>query len=256
MTDRNDIMPKKNGWRRLSYTTRCGFVDWGHALPGSAESLINQLKSEMGRSPGMSQMDITLSGRPAFVVDYGQSMGSGAVEMSLIRHWVVRRNLSDTQRERVALGIFMSASHDFEIMQGSFPFSLKTADSSYSAEDLVSNLIGFYTALRSKEQKDLRALCGEVSVEESLRIWDTYVPKGLGAIKNKTTKPVQFPTEEGNGDISFPPFLETVSPEPPGVLWVKPLGSRFIDGFLVNDRVPLDFDSDGKMRIQPKAYAR
>lgn len=256
MTDRSDIMPKKNGWRRLSYTTRCGFVDWGHALPGGAEALINQLQSELGRSPGINQMEITLSGRPAFVVDYGQSMGSGAIAMSLIRHWVVRKNLSDTQRERVALAIFMSASHDFEVMQGSFPFSLKTADSSYSAEDLVSNLIGFYAALRDKEQKDMRVLCGEVSVEESLRIWDANLPNGLGAIKNKTTKPVLFPTEEGNGDISFPPFLETVSPEPPGLLWVKPLGSRFIDGYLVNARAPLDFDSDGKMRIRQQAFPR
>ena len=116
MTDRSDILPKKNGWRRLSYTTRCGFVDWGHALPGGAEELIGQIRSEMGRAPGLNQMDITLSGRPAFVVVYGQSMGSGAVVMSLVRHWVVRSNLSDAQRERVALAIFMSASHDFEVM--------------------------------------------------------------------------------------------------------------------------------------------
>jgi hypothetical protein len=258
MTSRSDILPNDKGRRNLSYTARCGWVDWGHAQSSGPAALISQIRSEVGITPGLSQLDITLNGRPAFVIDYGQSMGKTIagqkIELNTTGHWVVQRGLIDAQLERVALGIFLAASHEFESLQSGQPFSL-FSDSGYSGEDLVSNLIGFYSALRGKSQTDMRTMCVEVSVDESLRIWDAHLPKGLGGLKNKTTKPVLFPTEEGNGDTSFPAFLQTVQPQPSGILWVKPK-SRFIDGYLVNERVPLDFDSEGKMRIQQKVYQR
>lgn len=248
MTERSDIMPRKNGWRRLSYTTRCGWVDWGHALPDGAKSLLTQIQSETGRTPGINQLDITLNGRAAYVLDYGQAMGGSTLGVSTTRHWVVRKGLLDTQKQRVALAIFMAASHQFERLQGSFPYSLMT-DSSYSAEDLVSNLIGFYTALQEQNQQSMRALCGEVSVAESLRIWDAHLPNGLGGLKNRGTTPLLFPTEEGNGDTSFPQLFNSITPEPAGLIWVAPQG-RFIDGRLVNARIPINVASDGQVTIR------
>lgn len=128
MTQRSDILPNKNGWKRLSYTRRCGWVDWGHALPGNAPGLRTQLESERAAWPGLSQVTVTLNGHPAFAIHYGQGMTG----FSAARHWVIRRGLPRASRESAALGIFLSASYDLEGAQASFPFSLVT-DSGFSA---------------------------------------------------------------------------------------------------------------------------
>jgi len=64
----------------------------------------------------------------------------------------------------------MSASFGFEKLQGSFPFSIVSGASSFSPEDLVSNLISFCSAFMSIPQSRMRRICGEVSVEESYRV--------------------------------------------------------------------------------------
>ncbi|MCV0393808.1 MAG: hypothetical protein K5872_12115 [Rhizobiaceae bacterium] len=246
MSDRGDIAPNGRGWRRLSYTCRCGWVDWGHALPGGPLGLKRQLDSERGDWPGLSRVDITYNGRPAYIVVYGQAMGNRLITVSLQRHWVVLKGLSDKQKEQVGLGIFLAASHQFESLQSSFPFSLR--GSGYSMEDLVSNLIGFYSAFRDVSQDDMRRMCGEVSVEESYRIWDRYLPNGLGAIRNKTTRPVLFPSDQcPAGATGFPDELEQLSAASAGVWYVVPT-RRYIDGMLINAGIPLEIDSSGNVR--------
>ncbi len=80
MSRRDDLYPSaKTGWRRLSYTRRCGFVDWGHALPDGPASLKRQLDQQVSGNRKLDGLTVTLEGAPAFVVEYGQSMGSGAL---------------------------------------------------------------------------------------------------------------------------------------------------------------------------------
>lgn len=245
MTQRSDIEPDSEGWRRLSYTCRCGWVDWGHALPGGAKTLKKQMEAELADWPLLGQMKVFLEGAPAYIVNYGQGMGAGPIKVATTRHWIVRKGLSPAQRQSVALAIFMQASMNFEDLQGSFPFSIKTAGSSYSMEDLVSNLIGFHAAFSTMSQDQLRQLCGEVSVKESYRLWDGHLPNGLGGIRNRSFRPILFPCNEcASGSTAFPGLFTSVSAEPAGTLWVK-LKDRFVDGRLVNARITIDVSRDG-----------
>ena len=162
------------------------------------------------------------------------------------RHWIVRRGLSRGARENAALGIFLSASFDLEGAQASFPFSWAT-NSGFSAEDLVSNLIGFYSAYRGYSQEQQRTICGEVSIAESQRLWDAHLPNGLGAIKNRSLRPVLFPTREsvhGPADTSFPSEFTSIKPSPSGGDWVR-LRDRFIPGALVNTGATITVSREG-----------
>jgi hypothetical protein len=254
MTSRSDIQANARGWRRLSYTCRCGWVDWGHALSGRAQDhnstagLHTQINSERALWPGVDRLDITFGGHPAYVLVYGQSMGSArlGISVSTVRHWVIRKGLSAAERERVALGIFLSTSRGFENLQSSFPFTL-LSDSGYSAEDLVSNMIGFYAVFRGVSQAQMRQLCGEVSVAESLRIWDAHLPNGLGGLKNPTTRPILFPSGSCTAGTRFPTELSSLVAESQGVRYRAP-ARRFIDGMLVNAGRPLAMDASGVVR--------
>lgn len=249
MSDRDDIEPNGNGWRRLSYTCRCGWVDWGHALPGAAASLKRMTDMERSDWPRLSDVPVTFQGHAAYILDFGMKMGAGPITVSPRRHWVVRKGLDPQQKRRVTLGIYLAASHDFERLQGSFPFSMVTAASSYSPEDLVSNLIGFVRAYNGYDDTRMRALCGEVSVAESYRIWDEHLPKGLGGLKNRTTRPIHFPSGEcgiSPGDTSFPQILSQFRAEPPGQLWVGLRG--LLDGRLANTLTPVNVAQDGSYR--------
>ena len=249
MSEREDIAPNANGWRRLSYTCRCGWVDWGHALPGAAASLKRMIDMESSDWPGLSKVPVSYLGHPAYILDFGLAMGAGPITVSRRRHWVVRKGLDPQQKRRVALGIYLRASHDFEQLQGSFPFSLVTGGSSYSPEDLVSNLIGFVRAYNGYDDTRMRALCGEVSVDESYRIWDEHLPQGLAGLKNRTTQPIRFPSRECSvnpGETSFPQVLSQFRAEPAGALWVGLRG--LLDGRLANTLTPINVAQDGSYR--------
>ncbi len=179
------------------------------------------------------------------------------IRVSTVAHWVVRKGLSAQQKESAALGIFMAASRTFENMQASFPFSVAT-NSGFSGENLVSNLVGFYGAYRNINEPRLRAICGETSEIESLRIWDEYLPHGIGAIKNRSFRPLLFPTTEGvssPADTSFPLILSTIRPSASGADWVG-IRNRFIDGTLVNRRAPLGVSNMGDVTLQPIGQAQ
>lgn len=245
MTQRSDIEPNSKGWRRLSYTRSCGWVDWGHALPDSAKKLMAQMKAEQADWPQLGQMKVFLDGAPAYILSYGQGMAAGSLRVSTGRHWIVRKGLTLDQQQSVALAIFMQASMDFEDLQGSFPFSIKTGASSYSMEDLVSNLIGFYAAVTSLTQPQMREICGEVSVKESYRLWDEHLPNGLAGLRNRSYRPILFPCKEcDSGSTTFPNLFTRISAAPAGALWVK-LKDRFVDGRLVNARRTIDVSRSG-----------
>ena len=76
MTDRSDIEPNGRGWRRLSYTRRCGWVDWGHALPGNPLSLKRQLEAERATWPGLSRLVVRANGQPVMTVPAVSPTGS------------------------------------------------------------------------------------------------------------------------------------------------------------------------------------
>lgn len=235
MTKRSDIEPTQGGWRAVSYTRRCGWVDWGHALPRNATRLLRQIWSEQAQIGALSRVDVTFENERAYLLTFGEDMTKLGLSATSEHHWVVKKGLPRQARESVALGIFLVASHEFETLQSSSPYSWFTP-SGFSGEDLVSDLIGFYAALRHIPLVRMRQICGEVSVAESYRIWDKHLPNGLGGLKNRTFRPILFPTKEGvrsGADTVFPVELTTVRPSAEGDGWVRPEGGfvpqRLID---------------------------
>ena len=97
----------------------------------------------------------------------------------------------------------------------------EVADSGFSAEDLVSNLIGFYRAVEAP--RDYIALCEPVSRQEAWYVWDTY--GAVGQNKNKEFSPYLYPTKPDSKlapiRVPLPAFLNTITPEPPGALYKK-----------------------------------
>jgi hypothetical protein len=201
----------------LVYTCNCGWFDTGHADSRSrrpnvgAESLWAQITGGSGQS---SQK----SGESGFKVTYTQDMRKWGVTAAETRRYFVKRGLTTAQKESVALAIFMEVSMGFETLQGSFPWSWVSSnakDSSFSEEDLVSNLIGFYMAVRPGIKP--LDLCRPVSKTASLEVWDTY--GSVGSNKNRTFRPVFHPCDECKGPNRFPPTFEQIQPAPKGVLF-------------------------------------
>lgn len=209
----------------LVYTCNCGWFDTGHANPKShhpnvgAESLWSQIRAESGRSS-------LKAGESGFKVTYIQDMRKWYVTAAEERSYFVKRGLSTAQKESVALTIFMEVSVGFENLQGSFPWSWVSSnskDSSFSEEDLVSNLIGFYVAVR--RGIDPLILCRPINppvkdkekTKPSVAVWDKY--GSVGSNKNRTFRPVFHPCDECTGPHRFPATFEQIQPATKGTLF-------------------------------------
>ena len=186
MTKRKDIVDGSKAKGRkygLIYTRKCGWVDLGHANPAGALDLWQRVYHERGHKIfGRDDQDY-------YRIEYKQMMGNNYIKVGISSNFKVKKGLSLAQKKSVALAIFLNVSRDFEGMQGNIFFRQFT-DSGYSAEDLVSNLIGFYRAV-NPSQNYLKQ-CNPVSKKEALYVWDTY--GAVGKYKNKTTSPYIFPT--------------------------------------------------------------
>jgi hypothetical protein len=138
-----------------------------------------------------------------------------ALKDGVHRVFIVKKGLSTSDKESVALGIFLDVSYEFEDWQSGWLHSQVT-DSGFSEEDLVSDVIGFYLALRPN--LDWEALCLPVSKEASFKIWDTNGP--VGSHKNRTLKPNLYPCDEcKNKKSSFPSEFTEIRRASPGDLY-------------------------------------
>lgn len=197
----------------LVYTCNCGWLDTGHSDSRSrrphvgAQSLWNQILNETGKNSLLTQEN-------GFKVTYRQEMTKWGVSPGETRDYFVVHGMNRAQKETVALAIFQEVSVAFEAMQGTFPYSLSagSADSSFSEEDLVSDLIGFYLAVRSGINQ--RVLCNAVTKDQSLQVWDTY--GSVGSHKNETWTPMFHPCDGCRGRPRFPATFQAITPDPKG----------------------------------------
>jgi len=190
---------------RLVYTCNCGWIDTGHANPGKsrrpyigAVALWEQIEKENGRRSKDAN---------GFLVQYRQDMRTLIFGVGEDGMYFVQYGLTRAQKESVALAIFIEISLRFENMQASFPYNLGT-DSGFSQEDLVSNLVGFYLAIRPG--KDYMQLCKPVSIEESHKIWERY--GSVGSHKNRSFTPVLHPCDACKKKPAFPQELQAIHP--------------------------------------------
>lgn len=256
MTKRTDIEPNGNGFRALSYTRRCGWIDWGHASPRNARALLANIIAEGRSSLELAEARVELVKRPAFLIQHSEAMGAFGFRAESSSYFAIVRGLSPQEKRSVALSVFLASSIKFEQMQSSPPFSLFIG-SGFSAEDLTSNLVGFYAALYHIAGPQLRQICGEVSVKESYRIWDTYLPGGLEALKRRTATPILFPTKEdvhSPRDLAFPPQFTTIPVTPPGDKWVQMTATTDVSR-LVKLRASINVSRDGQPGVTSGSVA-
>ncbi|MFS0518431.1 DUF4157 domain-containing protein [Nostoc sp. UIC 10607] len=97
----------------------------------------------------------------------------------------LNRSLSETEVLQVALGIFMFQSYVFESLQS---WTDRIKKSSFSEEDLPSNLIGFYRAAYGYSQDDVRQICDAWDAARSLQAY-----KGYAFRQNRTFRPLSLP---------------------------------------------------------------
>jgi len=131
----------------------------------------------------------------------------------------IKDSLSLPQRKSVALAIFLEISNNFEAMQSNLFYRLFT-NSGYSAEDIVSDIIGFYRVVEPGRRYIER--CEPVSLEEARMIWDVFGP--VGNNKNYTGGPFLYSLDKslkrgGAACGKMPYFLETIRPAQKGVLF-------------------------------------
>ncbi len=220
MSKRSDIIDgslAEQSTYGLVYTKKCGWIDLGHANPiDGAATLWSNLLAENGPSSAQPEH---------YVVHYGQSMGVkypmlGHGKVGVEYRYEVRKGLTLEQKKSVGLAIFLNVSNEFETMQGNWLFKHVT-DSSFSGEDLVSNLVGFYRAVHPGTP--FVTMCEPVSKEIALMVWDKY--GAVGSNKNRRPAPYLYPIPgsglKGPVSTRLPFFLNTISPVSSGVLFKK-----------------------------------
>lgn len=185
----------------IVYTEVLGWVDLGHAQGKDIRELLRLMAQ--GES----------SGKEFYEVKYSQGMTS---PFKLLRSgktmtWRIRRGRPHWEQKSIALAMMMTMARKFEAFQGSFPNNLVT-DSSFSGEDLVSDLLGFYRVVSVQNPfSQLRT----VSKAEALKRWDHYGK--IGSWKNETFQPLLFPDPDKFPQSRphkglLPSFMRTVVP--------------------------------------------
>jgi hypothetical protein len=202
----------KNG--RLRYSCKCGWVDIGHADPKTVRPgigprhLWSQILNETGKQTVHPRAD---GFKVTYTQDAAVSFLGVKVHPGVTRSYLVSPFLRLPEKESVALGIFREVSEKFETKQGLAFWS----GSDFSVEDLVSNLISFYLAVRPGP--DYLKLCEVVSEAESLKVLDRY-PKAL-SVKNKDFRPIYFESDACSCSGPFPPALQAIKPAVKGKLF-------------------------------------
>ncbi len=195
----------------LAYTCNCGWIDAGHADGGGASKLWRNVLNEADK--------YKQGGIEGYKVRYAQHAAAWGTTFDNAGDYFVKNDLSETEKQRVALAIFQEVSLGFETVQNSgftgFVSETLGSGSSFSEEDLVSNLVGFYYAVKGLRWQDQ---CGIVSREASEKIWNTDGAVGLAKNKNNSFSPKFHQCDECTGIPTFPHFYTSIQPIEKGIL--------------------------------------
>nr|WP_310615881.1 DUF4056 domain-containing protein [Pantoea cypripedii] len=181
MSKRSDILAEPSKAEQsphsygLIYSEVLGWIDLGHARGSDIKTLLQHFR--IGEN----------SNKAFYRIKYQQMMfiGSRFIGTGRFVEWEIQRGRTTAEIYSIALAMMMHTAHAFEHWQTYFNWA---TDSGFSAEDLVSNLLGFYYAV--SPQNYLHQL-KPVSQEAALRRWDYYGP--LGKYKNTSFCPMFFP---------------------------------------------------------------
>jgi hypothetical protein len=196
---------------RLVYTCKCGWIDKFHADPKSSRPTVGpaflwkQLVEEIGTKS-------LFPNRNCFRVIYGQdavlSIFGNKFYPGVEREYCVTPGLSLKVKESVALSIFQEVSYAFERKQGLAFWS----GSSFSIEDLVSNLLSFYSVVRPGI--NYLSLCEPIGTVASLKLFEKH--PDTFSTKNRTFQPKFYDCDSCPTQGPFPLALKTILPAKKG----------------------------------------
>lgn len=183
---------------RYVFSTNCGWIDWGHATGAMPTRLIDAVRaasSSLASGPGGSGAVAA----PAMESAPGGVVLSGVTPIATLK----RALTSEDEILSVALRIFMLQSLAFEQTQ---EWTNLIGASSFSEEDLPSNIIGFYRGARGFDRSRIESLC---DVWDAARTLARFQGHTFGI--NTTFRPPSLPAGG-----SWPADLDTIRPAEAG----------------------------------------
>jgi hypothetical protein len=151
---------------RYSYSTNCGWIDWSHASPGVPIALIQAVREASDRMRNNQSTEPEPVAAPAM-----ESRQLGILLSGVTPIVRIKRPLSDPEILSVALRIFMLQSLGFEALQN---WTDSIASSSFSEEDLPSNLIAFYMGARGFDRSHIETTCSIWNATDTLAEFHRY----------------------------------------------------------------------------------
>jgi len=181
---------------RYAYSTNCGWIDWSHAGPGLPASIIQAVRdaSDRMRASGSTAPEPVVT--PAMA-----STGLGLTMSSVSVRANIKQPLNNDEILSVALRIFMLQSMGFEALQG---WTDWIKSSSFSEEDLPSNLISFYRDARGFDRSHIESTCGIWNATDSLAEFNRHHFQKTGQFQ-----PLSSSLPSGG---SWPADLSTITP--------------------------------------------
>jgi RHS repeat-associated protein len=206
------------------YSCNCGWIDWGHALPGLASTILERLKAKIDWDRinhyygWTGQRGIRVTSGVGGVLQ--TPLGNIGLVVPLVNDFaVVKEDEIDASLVPIATGIYIEHSEAFEEVQSqkwykrSFEavggvLGAGAGRSGFSEEDLPSNIIGFWIALQMREgisyedaKKKVQDICGTVGKAKSLEVYEKEYDNGSGFIEGwKAWEPRLVTLDETHND--------------------------------------------------------
>lgn len=220
-------------------------MDTGHANPGGAKKLLDDIVHERHLEDHRTDNRHTIEDRPCFVINTHQGMGCKQVRVLAGSTLLIRKGLSKTRKTEVALAIFMDVTVQFESMQAN-KFLSQMTDSGFSVEDLMSNLISVHRAVDEVSMVVIRQECGAVSADAPLKVHDTNFAQGIGAAKiREFLRPAYLPCTACQGAPVLPKRFIAYKPAAYGGASIRMPAMLPFRPF---SNAPFDFDRLGNRR--------
>lgn len=176
-------VPTKSGARkgRYTYSTNCGWIDWGHASPRLPLQLIQLVTRASNALRAAGKAATPTTGQLTTPTMRSQAVGL-VLSSANIRVRLVRP-LSGKEVNEVALSIFKTLSIAFEAQQ---IWTDIVGKSAFAQEDLPSNLIGFYMAVRGFNRQAIMTSCKGLSVSGSVAEYT----RNSSFVRNRSFNPI------------------------------------------------------------------